>query len=121
MGLFALETHDKIRNLPKFDANADTSKRVAFFRVYLKKVCSVCCRFQAGSRCLFLNLKNSSMSFLTQIFGSRNQRLLKQYQKTVREINALESAIAKLTDAELQARTPQLKERFAKGEKLDDL
>ena len=61
------------------------------------------------------------MSFLTQIFGSRNQRLLKQYQKTVREINALESTIAKLTDAELQARTPQLKERFAKGEKLDDL
>ena len=41
------------------------------------------------------------MSILTQIFGSRNQRLLKQYQNTVREINALESAIAKLTDAEL--------------------
>src|SRR6476661_508311 len=61
------------------------------------------------------------MSLLTQIFGSRNQRLLKQYQKTVREINALEPAIEALSDAELQAKTPQFKERIAKGEKLDDL
>lgn len=61
------------------------------------------------------------MSLLTQIFGSRNQRLLKQYQKTVREINALEPTIEKLSDAELQAKTPEFKERIAKGEKLDDL
>ncbi|MGK5053146.1 preprotein translocase subunit SecA [Janthinobacterium sp. RB2P8] len=61
------------------------------------------------------------MSLLTQIFGSRNQRLLKQYQKTVREINALEPAIEKLSDAELQAKTPAFKERIAAGESLDAL
>ena len=61
------------------------------------------------------------MSLLTQIFGSRNQRLIKQYQKTVREINALEPAMEKLSDAELQAKTPEFKERIAKGAKVDDL
>lgn len=61
------------------------------------------------------------MSLLTQIFGSRNQRLLKQYQKTVREINALEPSIEKLSDAELQAKTPAFKERIAAGETLDVL
>jgi preprotein translocase subunit SecA len=61
------------------------------------------------------------MSLLTQIFGSRNQRLLKQYQKTVREINALEPDIEKLSDAELQAKTPAFKERIANGEALDAL
>ena len=61
------------------------------------------------------------MSLLTQIFGSRNQRLIKQYQKTVRQINALEPAMEKLSDAELQAKTPEFKERIAKGEQLDDL
>jgi preprotein translocase subunit SecA len=61
------------------------------------------------------------MSLLTQIFGSRNQRLLKQYQKTVREINALEAVVEKLSDAELQAKTPAFKERIAKGESLDAL
>ncbi|GGY81695.1 preprotein translocase subunit SecA [Pseudoduganella plicata] len=61
------------------------------------------------------------MSLLTQIFGSRNQRLLKQYQKTVKAINALEPAFEKLTDAELQAKTPEFRDRVAKGESLDDL
>ncbi|WP_431476162.1 preprotein translocase subunit SecA [Massilia eburnea] len=61
------------------------------------------------------------MSLLTQIFGSRNQRLLKQYQKTVKAINALEPEFEKLSDAELQAKTPALKERVANGEALDDL
>ncbi|WP_420473083.1 preprotein translocase subunit SecA [Noviherbaspirillum sp. ST9] len=61
------------------------------------------------------------MSLLTQIFGSRNQRLIKQYQKTVREINALEPAMEKLSDAELQAKTPEFKERIAKGTTLDEI
>ncbi|MEO6920110.1 MAG: preprotein translocase subunit SecA [Collimonas sp.] len=61
------------------------------------------------------------MSLLTQIFGSRNQRLLKQYKKVVRQINALEPAFEKLSDAELQAKTPELKQRIAGGEKLDDM
>src|SRR6476661_108475 len=61
------------------------------------------------------------MSLLTQIFGSRNQRLIKQYQKTVRQINALEAAVEKLSDAELQAKTPAFKARIANGEPLDAL
>ncbi|WP_299537638.1 preprotein translocase subunit SecA [uncultured Herbaspirillum sp.] len=59
------------------------------------------------------------MSFLTKIFGSRNQRLLKQYQKIVRQINALEPSVEKLSDAELQAKTPEFKQRIAGGETLD--
>ncbi|WP_034296714.1 preprotein translocase subunit SecA [Herbaspirillum sp. RV1423] len=61
------------------------------------------------------------MSLLTQIFGSRNQRLLKQYQKIVRQINALEADVEKLSDAELQAKTPEFKQRVAAGAKLDDI
>jgi preprotein translocase subunit SecA len=61
------------------------------------------------------------MSLLTQIFGSRNQRLLKQYQKTVRDINAFEPAMERLDDAALQGKTKEFKERIANGEKLDDL
>ncbi len=61
------------------------------------------------------------MSLLTQIFGSRNQRLLKQYQKTVREINAFEPALEQLSDQALQAKTPEFRERLAKGEDIDDI
>jgi len=58
-------------------------------------------------------------NILTKIFGSRNERLLKQYAQVVTEINALEPAIASLSDDELKAKTPVLKERVAKGETLD--
>ncbi|HXL85336.1 MAG TPA: preprotein translocase subunit SecA [Casimicrobiaceae bacterium] len=58
-------------------------------------------------------------NILTKIFGSRNERLLKQYAQVVTEINALERAIAALSDDELKAKTPALKERVAKGETLD--
>ena len=61
------------------------------------------------------------LSFLTKIFGSRNQRLLKQYGKTVRVINALEPRFEKMSDAELQAMTPAFKDRLANGEKLTKL
>ena len=63
----------------------------------------------------------TSMSFLTKIFGSRNQRLLKQYQKIVREINALEPKYETLSDDQLKAKTPEFKERLAKGATLDSL
>jgi len=58
-------------------------------------------------------------NILTKIFGSRNERLLKQYAQVVTEINALEPAIAALSDDELKAKTPMLKERVATGETLD--
>jgi len=58
---------------------------------------------------------------LTKIFGSRNDRLLKQYSRSVAEINALEPALAKLTDPELRGKTEELKKRYADGAKLDEL
>src|SRR5688572_19142173 len=48
---------------------------------------------------------------LKKIFGSRNERLLKQYGRAVREINALEPEISRLTDAELRAKTDVLRKR----------
>src|SRR5208283_4615674 len=58
-------------------------------------------------------------NILTKIFGSRNERLLKQYRQVVREINTLEPAIAALSDAELRAKTSPLRERVGNGEGLD--
>jgi preprotein translocase subunit SecA len=60
-------------------------------------------------------------NFLTKLFGSRNDRLLKQYRKTVARINAMEPDYEKLTDDALRAKTLEFKERAAKGESLDDL
>ena len=59
--------------------------------------------------------------FLTKIFGSRNQRLLKTYGRTVERINALEASMKALSDAALRARTDEFRKRFADGETLDDL
>ena len=58
---------------------------------------------------------------LTKIFGSRNQRLLKTYGRNVERINALEPAIAALSDAVLRAKTDEFRKRVADGEALDDL
>ena len=58
---------------------------------------------------------------LRAIFGSRNDRLLKHYAKTVTRINALEGEIAALSNEALAGKTPEFKDRFAKGETLDDL
>ena len=59
--------------------------------------------------------------FLQKIFGSRNQRLVKQYQKTVSTINALETQIEKLTDDQLRGKTDEFRQRVAAGESLDKL
>ena len=61
------------------------------------------------------------MSILTKIFGSRNQRLLKQYQSTVRAINALEPVLEALSDADLKAKTAEFKQRVADGATLDSI
>ncbi len=60
-------------------------------------------------------------NFLTKLFGSRNDRLLKQYRKTVSRINAMEPEYEKLSDEQLQAKTQEFKERVAKGESLDSI
>ena len=61
------------------------------------------------------------MSLLTKIFGSRNQRLLKKLQKTVRDINVIEPSLETLSDDELKAKTPELKARLAAGATTDDI
>ena len=58
-------------------------------------------------------------NFLTQIFGSRNDRLLRQYRKTVERITAMEPAFEKLSDDELRGKTEEFKRRVANGEALD--
>ena len=55
----------------------------------------------------------SLLTMPTRIFGSRNERLLKQYGRTVDRINALEASIGKLSDAELRAKTDEFRKRLA--------
>ena len=56
-----------------------------------------------------------------KVFGSRNDRLLKQYRKTVEKINALEAEMQALDDAALQAKTAEFKQRIADGADLDSI
>ena len=58
---------------------------------------------------------------LTQIFGSRNQRLIKEMSRTVAAINALEPDIRALADAQFPEKTAELKARFKGGTPIDDL
>ena len=60
-------------------------------------------------------------SLLTKIFGSRNERLLSKYRKTVARINAMEKDFEQLADADFPARTEAFRQRLAKGETLDSL
>ena len=62
-----------------------------------------------------------AIPFLTKIFGSRNDRLLKTYRKTVERINALEAGLESLSDDELKAKTQNFRDRAAAGESLDAL
>jgi preprotein translocase subunit SecA len=58
---------------------------------------------------------------LTQIFGSRNDRLLKGYRRVVEQINALEPQFEALDDAALRAKTGEFRHRLAQGTVLEDL
>jgi len=60
-------------------------------------------------------------NFLTRLFGSRNDRLLRQYSKVVTKINGLEESLQALRHDALRAKTAEFKERVANGESLDDL
>ena len=60
-------------------------------------------------------------NFFTKIFGSRNDRLLKQYRKVVVQINAMEPEYEKLSDEQLRQKTQEFKDRVAGGESLDNL
>lgn len=61
------------------------------------------------------------LKLFTKIFGSRNDRLIKKYRKTVAQISALESEMQKLSDDELKSKTVEFKERIEKGSSLDEL
>ncbi|WP_374482697.1 preprotein translocase subunit SecA [Zoogloea sp.] len=58
---------------------------------------------------------------LKKIFGSRNDRLIRQYTQTVRSVNALEPKIQALSDEELRGKTDEFRQRVANGESLDAL
>ncbi len=58
---------------------------------------------------------------LTRVFGSKNERYLKQIQPLVNRINELEATVAPLDDQALAAKTVEFRERVEKGEPLDDL
>jgi preprotein translocase subunit SecA len=58
---------------------------------------------------------------LTGVFGSRNERLLRQMYKTVAKINAQEAGLKSLSDDELRAKTAEFRKRLAEGAKLDSL
>jgi preprotein translocase subunit SecA len=60
-------------------------------------------------------------NLLTRVFGSRNERLLKQLQRSVGKINALESEMEKLSDDALKAKTPEFQQRIRDGESLDKI
>ena len=60
-------------------------------------------------------------SFLTKIFGSRNDRLIKQYRRKVAVINKLEPEIKALSDEQLKAKTAEFRQRLADGASLDSL
>ncbi len=60
-------------------------------------------------------------NFFTRIFGSRNERLIKQMYKSVKQINGFEPSISALTDEQLKAKTVEFRERLDAGTPLDDL
>jgi len=61
------------------------------------------------------------MNFLTKLFGSRNERILKQYVPKIAEINTLEGGVQPLSDTELAAKTEEFRNRLKDGESLNDL
>ena len=62
-----------------------------------------------------------AFNLLTQIFGSRNERLLKQFRKTLERINGLEAKYELLNDDALRQKTNEFKKRVTQGESLDAL
>lgn len=61
------------------------------------------------------------MSFITKLFGSKNDKDIKGLRPFVKKVTELEEATAKLTDEELQSKTSEFKERIKKGESLDSI
>ncbi len=62
-----------------------------------------------------------ALNIFKKLFGSRNERLLKQYRKKVQQINALEDSFSQLSDEDLKAKTDAFKQQIADGVSLDQL
>src|SRR5664280_1184300 len=77
--------------------------------------------FSTPRACLFNPRPCMLPKLLTSIFGSRNDRLLKQYRQVVQRINALESSFEALSDDALRAKTAEFRTRVSGGESLDAL
>jgi preprotein translocase subunit SecA len=70
---------------------------------------------------MFICGRDMLSTLLKKVFGSRNERLIRQYMQKAKSINAFEPKTEALTDTELRAKTDEFKARLAKGEQLDDL
>ncbi|MBT4206150.1 MAG: preprotein translocase subunit SecA [Proteobacteria bacterium] len=70
---------------------------------------------------MFLDSKSRISKVLSSVFGSRNSRLLKQTQKKISTINALEENLFELSDEDLKEKTNEFRARFSSGETLDQL
>ena len=75
----------------------------------------------AVSRCFRFIREELMVNFLTKIFGSRNDRLIRQYRRKVAVINKLEPEMKALTDEQLKAKTVEFRQRLADGASLDSL
>ncbi|WP_178863134.1 preprotein translocase subunit SecA [Thiomicrorhabdus cannonii] len=62
-----------------------------------------------------------ALNIFKKIFGSRNDRILKRYQKTVQKINQLEESLSQLSDEQIKLKTEEFKASLANGASLDDL
>ncbi|QBZ82594.1 Protein translocase subunit SecA [Hydrogenovibrio crunogenus] len=62
-----------------------------------------------------------ALNIFKKLFGSRNERLLKQYRKKVQQINALEESLSQLSDDELRAKTDYFKSQISEGISLDQI
>ncbi len=69
----------------------------------------------------FLIQLKITMSILTKIFGDANEKYVKNLQPIIEKINSFESELEKLPPEKLKEKTAELRERFKKGETLDDL
>jgi preprotein translocase subunit SecA len=80
------------------------------------------CFFIQWALCIFWHEDYTMIQgFLTKIFGSRNERLIKSLRSRVEQVNAIESSLTGLSDEQLKAKTPELKAKVAAGASLDDV
>jgi preprotein translocase subunit SecA len=80
------------------------------------------CFFIQWALCIFWHEDYKMIQgFLTKIFGSRNERLIKSLRGRVEQVNAIESSLTGLSDEQLKAKTPELKAKVAAGASLDEV